>query len=145
MPNSSYNFGYMRDWGVGGNNSAMQNTLFNDGVTRSLGNNNFTPSFMQKLTGYTDPNTGMGVGGFGNLALGTGQALLGGYLGMKQYGLAKKQLGESKRQFDKNFKMQKDLTNTRMEDRQRARVASNPGHWDSVEDYMKKNRVGDKK
>ena len=48
------------------------------------------------------------------------------------------QLKESKRQFDINYGMQKKAFNNQLEDRQRARVASNAGAYESVADYMKK-------
>lgn len=79
--------------------------------------------------------------GWGGLALGGAQSLMSGYLGMKQYGLAKQQLGEAKRQFDLNYDTQRKMLNTQMEDRQAARVASNPTAYQSVGDYMQQNRI----
>lgn len=93
------------------------------------------------MLGSTDTETGIKTDGWGGLALGAAQGLGGAYLGMKQYGLAKDQFDESKRQFNVNFDTQKGLTNSRLEDRQAARVASNPGAYQSVGDYMKKNGV----
>ena len=79
-------------------------------------------------------------------AVGTGiQAVTGLasiYLGLKQFGLAKDSFKESKRQFNLNFDTQAKLTNSRLEDRQRARVASNPGAYVPVDTYLEKNRVG---
>lgn len=86
-------------------------------------------------------NAETGQIGWGGLALGSAQSLMSGYLGMKQYGLAKQQLGEAKRQFDTNFAAQRKTLNTAMEDRQAARVASNPEAYESVDKYMNKNRV----
>jgi hypothetical protein len=74
--------------------------------------------------------------GWGGTALGVAQGLFGGWLGMQQYGLAKEKLAESKRQFQLNYDAQKNLTNSQLEDRQRARVASNPGAYQSVGTYM---------
>lgn len=76
--------------------------------------------------------------GFG---LGAAQGIFNGYMGMKQYGLAKEKLAESKRQFELNYGAQKSLNNSLLEDRQRARVASNAGAYQSVGDYMDKNGV----
>lgn len=67
--------------------------------------------------------------------------LMNGWLGMKQLDLAKKQLRENKRQFDMNWGAQKNLTNSQLRDRQAARVASNPGAYQSVGEYMKQNGV----
>lgn len=74
-------------------------------------------------------------------ALAGAQALGGLYLGMKQYGLAKETLANNKAQFERNFEAQKNTTNASLEDRQRARVASNAGAYQSVGDYMNQNGV----
>jgi hypothetical protein len=65
-------------------------------------------------------------------ALGAGNLLMG----MKQYGLAKDSFKQSKNEFDMNWGANRDLTNSQLEDRQRARVASNPGAYESVGNYM---------
>jgi hypothetical protein len=62
-------------------------------------------------------------------------------MGMKQYGLAKDTLAANKAQFERNFDAQRTTTNASLEDRQRARVASNAGAYQSVGDYMDQNRV----
>ena len=85
--------------------------------------------------GATGPN------GWGGLALNAASGLKQGFLGMKQYGLAKQTLAENKRQFQLNYDAQKQSTNTRLEDRQRARVASNSGAYQSVGDYMGANKI----
>ena len=79
--------------------------------------------------------------GWGGLALGGAQALGSLYMGMKQYGLAKETLANNKAQFERNFAAQRQTTNSALEDRQRARVASNPGAYQSVGDYMNQNEV----
>lgn len=79
--------------------------------------------------------------GWAPTALNLGQGLLSGYMGMKQYGLAKDRLGEARRQFNTNLNMQRKTINTQLEDRQRARVASNPGAYQSVSEYMNENRI----
>jgi hypothetical protein len=69
-------------------------------------------------------------------------ALLNGFLGMQQYGLAQDAQKEQTRQFNANFQNQRSLTNTQLEDRQRARVAAGGnGAYQSVSDYMTKNGV----
>ena len=77
--------------------------------------------------------------------MGTGIGILQGlgsaYMGMKQYGLAKEQLQFSKDAFNKNYAAQAKMTNTSLMDRQRARVASNPGAYQSVGDYMAQNGI----
>lgn len=101
----------------------------------------FQPSLLQSFTGYTNPSTGMNQQGWGGLALGAASALGNSYMGMKQYGLAKDAFKESKRQYEQNFAAQRTLVNGQLEDRQRARVASNPDAYQSVGDYMNKNRI----
>lgn len=84
---------------------------------------------------------GMTSGGWGSAGLGVAQGLGSAYMGMKQYGLAKNSLEESKKQFNLNYDAQRKTTNAALEDRQAARVASNPGAYQSVGDYMKKNGI----
>lgn len=99
------------------------------------------PSWLQNMMGYTDTASGTKVNGWGGAALGLLQGLGSAYMGMKQYGLAKDQLQFSKDAFNKNYAAQAAMTNSNMEDRQRARVASNPGAYQSVGDYMAQNRI----
>lgn len=79
--------------------------------------------------------------GWGVPALEAGQGLFNSWLGLKQYGLARDQFRENRRQFNQNFEAQRTLTNSRLEDRQRARVASNPTAYQSVGDYLDQNRI----
>lgn len=143
----SQNTGFAPDINQGAYQGAMQaigqkpvagsSSLFSQGpVAGSTAN----PGFLDGMMGWTGSD-GVEHNGWGSAALGAGQGLLSGYLGMKQYGLAKEQLEEGKRQFNQNYNTQRKLTNTRLEDRQKARVASNPGAYQSVGDYMKKHEV----
>lgn len=84
---------------------------------------------------------GSAYSGWGAPAMGILQGLGSAYMGMKQYALARDQLQFSKDAFNKNFAAQAQTTNTALEDRQRARVASNPGAYQSVGDYMGQNRI----
>jgi hypothetical protein len=89
-----------------------------------------------------DLNTNQKTQGWGGLALGAGSALMNGFMGMQNYGLARDQFNESKDQFNRNFAATQKTTNTALEDRQRARVNSSvAGAYQSVGDYMEKNRV----
>lgn len=83
----------------------------------------------------TDAN-GVKTQGMAPVALGAAQGIFNAWLGMKQYGLAKQSLAESKAQFGLNYDAQRTTTNAQLQDRQRARVASNPGAYQSVGDYM---------
>lgn len=84
---------------------------------------------------------GITYGGWGGTALGLGQGIMQGYQGMKQFGLAKDQLKEGRRQYEQNYAAQKKMTNSALEDRQRARVASNEGAYQSVSEYMNKHGI----
>lgn len=105
-----------------------------------------TPGFMQSdwwkgaFGGY-DPKTGERSNGAAGAALGGVQALANLWMGMKNYGLMKKQLAFSQDSFNRNFAAQASTTNSRLEDRQAARVASNAGAYESVASYMDKNRI----
>lgn len=82
-----------------------------------------------------------GKNGWAGTALGAASGLMQGFMGMQNYGLAKDQLNFQKDAFEKNLANQTKLTNNSLEDRQRARVASNAGAYQSVDDYMRQNRV----
>lgn len=97
-------------------------------------------SFLDGLLGKTLPD-GTKIQGWGGLALGAGQGLMNAFLGMQQYGLAKKTLEENKRQFQLNYDAQRTTTNAALEDRQRARLAANPSAYESLSSYMDKNRI----
>lgn len=81
--------------------------------------------------GVTGPN------GWGNLALGAAQGLMGGYLGMQQLGLAKDQLATQKEQWGKNFGAQQKTTNERLATRQARRNKENSSSMPAGE-YMAK-------
>lgn len=97
-------------------------------------------SFLGGMLDQTDAN-GNVQQGWGGLALDGAQALGGAYMGYKQLQIAKNSLRESRRQFNLNFGAQQQTTNAAIEDRQRARVAANPGAYESVGSYMNKNRI----
>lgn len=84
---------------------------------------------------------GTSSNGWGGAALGLLQGLGSAYMGMKQYGLMKDQLQFSKDVFNKNYAAQAKMTNASLMDRQRARVASNSGAYQSVGDYMAQNGI----
>jgi hypothetical protein len=94
------------------------------------------------LWNYKDPVTketqlgklGQGIGAFTGLA--------NAYLGWQQFSIAKQQMDQNKKIFNLNFANQAQTTNTQLEDRQRARVASHAaGDVESVDSYMARNRV----
>ena len=112
-------------------------TSFSDFIAPQAAGNT---GFMSGMLGSVDPRTGLKTEGWGGLALGAAQGLAGAYMGMKNYGLAKQSLAQGKEQFERNYAAQKTTTNSALEDRQRARVASGSG-YQSVDEYMNKNRI----
>lgn len=93
------------------------------------------------LFGGTDRKTGVATMGWAPAALGIGQSIFGALQGRQAMNLARDQLNEGRRQFDLNYNAQRTSMNTELEDRQRARVASNPTAYESVDTYMNKNRI----
>lgn len=105
---------------------------------------NFTDDLKQRfgdINWFDKTENGVKTQGAMGSLIGAGSALMNGYLGMKQYGLAKDTLKHNKEMFAKNFDAQKRTTNASLEDRQRSRVASNAGAYESVGSYMDKNRI----
>lgn len=75
--------------------------------------------------------------GWGMPALNLASGLANAYFGYQQLGVAKDTLDQNKKQFQLNFDAQKKTTNAALADRQTARVAANPGAYQSVGNYMK--------
>ena len=98
-------------------------------------------SFLDSFFRSKDPTSGLTTGGWGEAGLGIASGLASAWMGMQQYGLAKDTLQANKDQFNKNYAAQKQTTNASLEDRQRARVASNPGAYQSVGTYMQQNGI----
>ena len=97
-------------------------------------------TLLQKLFGGTLGDGTKTMGAVAPILQGVG-ALGNVWMGMQNYGLAKDSLKEGKRQFNMNYGAQRDSTNTLMEDRQKARYASNPNFYEPPTPYMEKNRI----
>lgn len=85
-----------------------------------------------------------GMFGQGGWAAPTLQAATAGvqlWQGMQQLDLAREQMAFQKEAFAKNWQNQVQLTNTRMRDRQNARVGANPFSYQSTDSYMNQNEV----
>jgi hypothetical protein len=106
------------------------------------GNSTGGPGWLSQMGifGGTDKN-GVTTNGWGGTALSGAKAFGDMYSSMKQFGLAEDMFDNSKDQFNKNWGAQTKNYNADIEDRQRARVASNAGAYESVGDYMNKNRM----
>lgn len=67
--------------------------------------------------------------------------LWGAFNGMQQTKLAKQQMANSLNQWNKNYDNQVATYNTRLEDRQNARVAAQGANQQDTASYMAKNRL----
>ena len=94
------------------------------------------PGFADKLRDF---NSQYGSTIMGGLEAAAG--LWGAFNGMQQTKVAKQQMANSLSQWNKNYANQVASYNTRLEDRQRARVSANPDAYESVDSYMAKNRL----
>ena len=93
------------------------------------------------LLSSIDAKTGLKTPGMLDYGIGALSGLGNLWMGMQNYGLAKDQLKFQKDAYNKNYAAQAKTTNANLEDRQAARVASNPTAYQSVSDYMAKNRI----
>lgn len=94
------------------------------------------PSFADKLRDFNSQ-----YGSTITEGLQAGAGLWEAFNGMQQTKLTKQQMANSLNQWNKNYANQVASYNTRLEDRQRARVGSNPNAYESVDSYMQKNRL----
>lgn len=94
------------------------------------------PSFADKLRDFNSQYGSTITGG-----LQAGAGLWGAYNGMQQNKLVKQQMANSLNQWNKNYANQVASYNTRLEDRQRARVIAQGDYQQDVDSYMAKNRL----
>ncbi len=135
-----------RDLGAG-----LDSTAFNWGAPSAAipnlaappGTNNSSGAWQNKWFGGTDAE-GMKSNGIIPTGVGALSGIASAYLGWQQMNLAKNQLEQNKKIFNLNFQNQAQSVNTQLEDRQRARVASNAGAYESVGSYLDKNSVKSK-
>lgn len=106
----------------------------------SAGSGALEPTTMQTLLGGKLADGSM-VNGMLPTGLGLANSLFSGWMGMKNYGLAKDQLKFSKEAFNKNFSAQANLINAQLADRARKRAYTDPGRAMSEDEYMSKYGV----
>lgn len=94
-------------------------SMGNDLVLPATGNTGNVGDYLRDI-GFLSTKDKQGWGG---LALGAVQGGLGAFIGMKQYGLAKKQFEFQKDAWNKEYEVNKNLTNERLETRQNRRIA----------------------
>ena len=97
---------------------------------------NLFPSFGDKLHDFNSQYGSTVTGGLQAAA-----GLWGAYNGMQQTKLAKQQMANSLNQWNKSYANQVSSYNTRLEDRQNARVAAQGNYHQDTASYMAKNRL----
>lgn len=106
------------------------------GMDISQANPAAVPGFADKLRDFNSQ--------YGSTIMGGLQAaggLWGAYNGMQQTKLVKQQMANSLNQWNKNYANQVASYNTRLEDRQNARVAAQGDYHQDTASYMAKNRL----
>ena len=94
------------------------------------------PGFANKLHDFNSQYGSTITGGLQAAA-----GLWGAYNGMQQTKLAKQQMANSLSQWNKNYANQVASYNTRLEDRQNARVAAQGANQQDTASYMAKNQL----
>ena len=101
-----------------------------------LANSAAPVGFADKLRGFNSQYGSTITGG-----LQAASGLWGAYNGMQQTKLAKQQMANSLNQWNKSYANQVASYNTRLEDRQNARVAAQGANQQDTASYMDKNRL----
>ena len=96
----------------------------------------YMPGFADKFRGFNSQYGSTIMGG-----LQAANGLWGAYNGMQQNKLVKQQMANSLNQWNKNYANQVASYNTRLEDRQNARVAAQGDYHQDTASYMEKNRL----
>ena len=123
---TNYENPYMKAWSPAFENP---NVVFADTLQ---GN----PGFAAKLRDFNSQYGSTITGG-----LQAASGLWGAYNGMQQTKLAKQQMANSLNQWNKNYANQVASYNTRLEDRQNARVAAQGANQQDTASYMAKNQL----
>lgn len=141
--------------GLGGAQS-LSNYQVPDLNVNTGGYQGLSPSYQSigADTGFNVPAYAQGGSTFSNLGnwasqnsdlLKSGIGLLtggvGAWQGYNQNKLMRQNMGQQASQFREQMDLSKQSINRNIEDRQRARVASNPTAYESVDSYMKKYGV----
>ena len=93
-----------------------------------IASSEYVPGYADKLRDF---NSQYGTTIMGGLQAASG--LWGAYNGMQQTKLAKQQMANSLNQWNKSYANQVASYNTRLEDRQNARVGANPNAYESTD------------
>ena len=104
--------------------------------TNLIASSEYMPGFADKLRDFNSQYGSTITGGLQGAA-----GLWGAYNGMQQNKLVKQQMANSLNQWNKSYANQVASYNTRLEDRQNARVAAQGAHQQDTASYMAKNRL----
>lgn len=104
--------------------------------TNLIASSEYMPGFADKLRDFNSQYGSTITGG-----LQAASGLWGAYNGMQQTKLAKQQMANSLNQWNKSYANQVSSYNTRLEDRQNARVAAQGANQQDTASYMDKNRL----
>ena len=142
-PSFSYVNNYAPYSGLGGTSNLVSQQFLKDFPEFNLNNvanqhiaANPPPGLGAKLRDFNSQYGSTIMGGLQGAA-----GLWGAYNGMQQNKLIKQQMANSLNQWNKNYANQVASYNTRLEDRQNARLGANPNAYESVASYMAKNRL----
>lgn len=143
MSNGNYTDPYagMSSWSFDNPATNTNSAIAGLDISQSMPSNLMAPS--EYMPGFGDKlrdfNSQYGSTITGGLQAASG--LWGAYNGMQQTKLAKKQMANSLSQWNKSYANQVSSYNTRLEDRQHARVTAQGDYQQDVESYMAKNRL----
>ena len=101
-----------------------------------IASSEYMPGFGDKLRDFNSQYGSTITGGLQAAA-----GLWGAYNGMQQTKLAKQQMSNSLNQWNKSYANQVSSYNTRLEDRQNARVAAQGANQQDTASYMDNNRL----
>ena len=128
------------DFTFNGNMSAMGSNPTYQSIGSSLGYDMPTyaqgNSMMGNLGNWASQNADLLKSGIGLITGG-----VGAWQGYNQNKLMRENMQQQSSQFREQMDLSKQNINRNLEDRQRARVASNPTAYESVDSYMKKYGV----
>ena len=121
-----------------GNMNAMGSNPTYQSVGSALGYDmpSYTQGASTGLGNWAAQNSQLLTAGIGALTGG-----VGAWNGFQQNKLMRENMNQQASQFREQMDLSKQNINRNLEDRQRARVASNPTAYESVESYMKKYGV----
>ena len=142
-PSFSYVNNYAPYSGRGGTSDLVSQQFLKDFPKFNLNNvadqhiaANPPPGFADKLRNFNSQYGSTITGGLQAAA-----GLWGAYNGMQQTKLAKQQMANSLDQWNKSYANQVSSYNTRLEDRQNARVAAQGANQQDTASYMAKNSL----